>query len=101
MCGKTSWRCSPGVSAAATLAPGVVFGGSLDGMLRAFSAQDGSVLWSFDTNREFDAVNGVRAYGGSIDSSGPVVSGDRMYATSGYDKFGQKAGNLLLAFRIE
>jgi len=100
-CGKTTWRCSPGVSAAATLAPGVVFGGSLDGMLRAFSAQDGSVLWSFDTNREFDAVNGVRAYGGSIDSSGPVVSGDRMYATSGYDKFGQKAGNLLLAFRIE
>ena len=91
-CGQTTWRCSPGVSAAATLAPGVVFGGSLDGMLRAFSAKDGSILWSFDTNREFEAMNGVKAYGGSIDSSGPVIAGARMFATSGYDKFGQKAG---------
>jgi polyvinyl alcohol dehydrogenase (cytochrome) len=100
-CGQTTWRCSPGVSAAATLAPGVVFGGSLDGMLRAFSAKDGSVLWSFDTNRPFDALNGVKAHGGSIDSSGPVVAGNRMYGTSGYDKFGQKAGNLLLAFKVD
>jgi polyvinyl alcohol dehydrogenase (cytochrome) len=46
-------------------------------------------------------VNGVHAHGGSIDSSGPVISGERIYATSGYDKFGQKAGNLLLAFRID
>ena len=100
-CGRTTWRCSPGVSAAATLAPGVVFGGSLDGMLRAFSTKDGSVLWSFDTNRSFNALNGVEAHGGGIDSSGPVVAGDRMYATSGYDKFGQKAGNLLLAFKVD
>ncbi len=100
-CGQTTWRCSPGISAAATLAPGVVFGGSLDGMLRAFAAKDGAVLWSFDTNRAFKAVNGVEAHGGSIDSSGPVVSGSHVYATSGYDKFGQKAGNILLAFRIQ
>lgn len=100
-CGQTSWRCSPGISAAATLAPGVVFGGSLDGMLRAFSADDGSVLWAFDTNRSFEAVNGVNAFGGGIDSSGPVVAGDFVFATSGYDKFGQKPGNLLLAFKID
>jgi polyvinyl alcohol dehydrogenase (cytochrome) len=100
-CGKVDWRCAPSVSAAATLAPGVVFGGSLDGMVRAFSSKDGAVLWAFDTNREFEAVNGVHAFGGAIDSSGPVVSGDRVYVTSGYDKFGQKAGNLLLAFRVD
>lgn len=100
-CGDTSWRCSPGVSAAATLAPGLIFGGSLDGMLRAFSTIDGAVLWSFDTNRSFEAVNGETAYGGGIDSSGPVIVGSRVYATSGYDKFGQKAGNLLLAFALE
>lgn len=99
-CGQTSWRCSPGISAAATYAPGVVFGGSLDGMLRAFAAADGAILWSFDTNREFEAVNGAKAFGGGIDSSGPIVAGDFLYATSGYDKFGQKAGNVLLAFRI-
>ena len=100
-CGQTAWRCSPGISAAATYAPGVVFGGSLDGMLRGFAAADGTILWSFDTNRDFEAVNGVKAFGGGIDSSGPVVAGDFLYATSGYDKFGQKAGNLLLAFKLD
>ena len=100
-CGQTTWRCSPGLSAAATFAPGVIFGGSLDGMLRAFSAKDGAILWSFDTNRNFDAVNGVKAFGGGIDSSGPVAAGDFLYATSGYDKFGQKAGNVLLAFKLQ
>jgi polyvinyl alcohol dehydrogenase (cytochrome) len=69
--------------------------------LRAFSTTDGAILWSFDTNRSFEAVNGEPAHGGGIDSSGPVVAGSRVYATSGYDKFGQKAGNLLLAFSID
>lgn len=99
-CGQTTWRCSPGLSAAATHAPGVIFGGSLDGMLRAFSTEDGAIIWSFDTAQEFDAVNAVKAYGGSIDSSGPVIAGSQLFATSGYDKFGQKAGNLLLAFKV-
>jgi polyvinyl alcohol dehydrogenase (cytochrome) len=99
-CQGATWRCSPGVSAAATLAPGVVFGGSLDGTLRAFSARGGEVIWTFDTNRQFEAVNGITGNGGSIDSSGPVVAGRFVYATSGYDKFGQKGGNLLLAFGL-
>jgi len=100
-CKGETWRCSPGISAAVTLGPGVIFGGSLDGVLRAFSARDGAVLWSFDTRREFDGVNGFRGAGGSIDASGPVLSGRYVYATSGYDKFGQKDGNLLLAFRLD
>jgi polyvinyl alcohol dehydrogenase (cytochrome) len=77
-----------------------VFGGSLDGSLRAFSTRDGAILWTFDTNRQFEAVNGITGNGGSIDSSGPVVAGKLVYATSGYDKFGQKGGNLLLAFSL-
>lgn len=100
VCKGATWRCSPGVSAAATLAPGVVFGGSLDGTLRAFSARGGEIVWTFDTNRQFAAVNGISGSGGSIDSSGPVVAGKFLYATSGYDKFGQKGGNLLLAFSL-
>ena len=99
-CKGAAWRCSPGVSAAATSAPGVVIGGSLDGTLRAFSARGGEIIWTFDTNRQFDAVNGITGSGGSIDSSGPVVAGKFVYATSGYDKFGQKGGNLLLAFSL-
>lgn len=99
-CNGVKWRCSPGLSAAATFVPGVVFGGSLDGTLRAFSARNGEVLWTFDTNQQFEAVNGITGSGGSIDSSGPVVAGKFVYATSGYDKFGQKGGNLLLAFNV-
>ncbi|MBI1338901.1 PQQ-binding-like beta-propeller repeat protein [bacterium] len=99
-CGKVAWRCHPGVSAAATLAGDVILGGSLDGKARAFSAADGRVLWTFDTNRTFDAVNGISGEGGSIDSSGPVVVGGRVFLTSGYDKFGQKPGNLLFAFSV-
>ncbi len=100
-CGNVEWRCAPGVSAAAMLAGDVILTGSLDGLLRAVATKDGEVLWEFDTNLEFQAVNGVRAFGGSIDSSGPIASGGWVYATSGYDKFGQKAGNLLLAFKVQ
>lgn len=100
-CNGAPWRCSPGLSAAVTLGPGVVFGGSLDGMLRAFSAREGAVLWTFDTRRQFEGVNGISGSGGSIDSSGPVVLGRYIYANSGYDRFGQKEGNLLLAFRMD
>ena len=99
-CNGAKWRCSPGLSAAATFVPGVVFGGSLDGTLRAFSTRNGEVLWTFDTNQQFEAVNGITGSGGTIDSSGPVVAGKFVYATSGYDKFGQKGGNLLLAFNV-
>jgi polyvinyl alcohol dehydrogenase (cytochrome) len=53
--------CSPAQSAAVTAMPGVVFSGSLDGHLRAFSAEDGRVIWDVDTAREYDTVNGVKA----------------------------------------
>ena len=44
-------------------------------MLRAHSTKDGSIIWQFDTNREFQTLNGVRATGGSIQSAGPVIAG--------------------------
>lgn len=100
VCGDVSWRCSPGISAAVTLVNGLVFGGGLDGILRAYSSRDGSVLWEVETNRKFEAVNGVDAEGGAIESDGPVVMNDRLFVTSGYDKFGQKFGNVLLSFKL-
>lgn len=39
------------------------------GHLRAFSTQDGHLLWGFDTARNYIAVNGVPAKGGSIEYS--------------------------------
>jgi polyvinyl alcohol dehydrogenase (cytochrome) len=59
--------CSPAQSAALTGIPGVIFSGSLDGHLRAFAAEDGKVLWDFDTVREYQTVNGVKGTGGSLD----------------------------------
>jgi polyvinyl alcohol dehydrogenase (cytochrome) len=81
--------------------PGVVFSGSLDGHLRAYSTRDGSVLWSFDTVREYETVNGVTGSGGAIDGPGTVVSGGMVFVNSGYMRFGGLPGNVLLAFGIE
>ncbi|GAB2601584.1 outer membrane protein assembly factor BamB family protein [Spirosoma areae] len=97
----TKWVCAPGLSAAITLIPGVVFGGALDGMLHAYSTTDGRVLWAFNTNRDFESVNGLNASGGTIDSAGPVVVGNQLFVNSGYAKFGEKAGNVLLAFTLK
>jgi polyvinyl alcohol dehydrogenase (cytochrome) len=78
--------------------PGVIFSGSLDGHLRAFSTEDGKVLWDFDTVRDFDTVNRVKASGGGVDGPGPVVSGGLLFVGSGYARTGGMGGNVLLAF---
>jgi len=93
--------CSPAQSAAITAIPGAVFSGSVDGHLRAYSAADGRVLWDFDTVREFDTVNKVRASGGSIDAGGPAVAEGMVLTTSGYPTFGGRFGNVLLAFSVD
>lgn len=90
--------CNPAHSAAVTSIPGAVFAGSNDGHVRALDARDGTVLWDFNTMREFDAVNGVKAKGGSIDGPGPVVVGGMVFVTSGYARNGGVPGNVLLAF---
>jgi polyvinyl alcohol dehydrogenase (cytochrome) len=90
--------CSPTQSAAVTAIPGAVFSGSNDGHLRSYSTEDGKVLWDFDTVREFQTVNGVKARGGSIDGPGAVVVNGMLFVNSGYSRFGGMPGNLLLAF---
>jgi polyvinyl alcohol dehydrogenase (cytochrome) len=89
--------CSPAQSAAVTAIPGVVFSASMDGHLRGYSAEDGRVVWDFDTAREFQTVNGVKARGGSIDGPGPVVVNGMVFINSGYSRFGGMPGNVLLA----
>ncbi len=92
--------CMAANSAAATVVPGVVFAGGLDGHIRAHSTEDGSVLWDFDTVREFETVGGVPGRGGAIDGPGPVVACGTVYVNSGYGAFGQMPGNVLLAFGV-
>ena len=48
---------------AVTAIPGTVFAVSLDGGLRAYASDDGTLVWQFDTNRTFETVNGVPANG--------------------------------------
>ena len=90
--------CSPAQSAAVTGIPGVVFSGSMDGHLRAYSTKDGKIIWDFDTAREFQTVNGVKAKGGAIDGPGAVVVHGMVFVNSGYSRFGGMPGNVLLAF---
>ncbi|MEY3660731.1 MAG: hypothetical protein RLZZ169_1557, partial [Pseudomonadota bacterium] len=71
-----------------------------DGGLRAYSANDGKVLWTFDTNPRFDTVNGVPAAGGSFDGSGPVVVGRMLYVLSGNCCIVGRPGNALFAFEL-
>jgi polyvinyl alcohol dehydrogenase (cytochrome) len=93
-------NCSPAQSAALTAIPGVLFSGSMDGHLRAYSTRDGKVLWDFDTVRDYDTVNGVKATGGAIDGPGPIVVNGMVFVNSGYTRMGGIPGNVLLAFEV-
>lgn len=100
LCG-TERGCSAAQGAAVTAIPGIVFAGSMDGGIRAHAADDGTVVWQFDTNREFETVNGVKAKGGAIDGPGPVVAGGMVYVSSGYVSLIGRPGNVLLAFGVD
>lgn len=93
--------CGSARPAAITVIPGAVFSGSVDGHLRAYSTQDGRVLWDYDTAVAYQTVNGVTAKGGSIDSAGPAVAGGMLFANSGYARMGGAPGNVLLAFSVD
>ena len=99
-CG-TRPRCSPAQSAAVSALPGVAFSGSVDGHMRAYSATDGSIIWDFDSIRDYETVNGVPGRGGSIDGPGPVIGGGMVFINSGYPTAGGTPGNVLLAFSVD
>jgi polyvinyl alcohol dehydrogenase (cytochrome) len=99
-CAASRTDCSPAQSAAVSAIPGVVFSGSLDGHLRAYSAATGEVLWDTDTARNFDTVNTKAAHGGSMDAAGPAVVDGMVFVNSGYGQWGGMPGNVLLAFTM-
>jgi polyvinyl alcohol dehydrogenase (cytochrome) len=101
LCGQRGRGCSPGIEAAATVIPGVLFTGSMDGGLRAYSTKDGSMLWEFDTNADFTTVNGVPGKGASINGAGAAIANGMLYVNSGYGALGGRPGNVFLAFGVE
>jgi polyvinyl alcohol dehydrogenase (cytochrome) len=91
---------APAQIAAATLIPDVVFSGSVDGHMRAYTSDSGKIVWDFDTEREYIGVNCATGHGGSISDPGPVVANDVLHVNSGYGLF-LEPGNVLLAFGAE
>jgi len=98
LCSGAARVCNGAQSAAITVIPGAVLSGSFDGGIRAYSTRDGSVLWHYDTNRDFPTVNGVKARGGSLNGPAAVVVGGMLYVNSG--DYRARPGNVLLAFGV-
>lgn len=91
-----------GQTAALTVIPGVVFSGGWDGILRAFSTENGHELWEINTAREYETVNHLKANGGTMASAGPTIVAGKLFVGSGY-MFGggSKAGNVVLMFSAQ
>jgi polyvinyl alcohol dehydrogenase (cytochrome) len=83
------------------LIPGAVFATSLDGHIRAYDTANGKIIWDYDTLRDFQTVNGVKARGGSMNGTGPVVAGGMVYTNSGYSRNPVIPGNVFLAFSVD
>ena len=94
--------CKPSQAAAVTAIPGIVFSGTMDGQLRAYSTEDGKIVWDYNTAREYPTVDGIKANGGSMSNSGPAVVGGMLFVESGYSHHGGVIpGNVLLAFSVQ
>jgi polyvinyl alcohol dehydrogenase (cytochrome) len=93
-------QCSPALSAAVTVIPGVVFSGGVSGYLRAYATADARLLWEIDTARKYATVNGVSANGGAIDGPGPTIVDGMLYVASGYAQWSGLPGNVLLGFEV-
>ena len=92
--------CRLGMSPPPLLVDGAVVTGTTQGMLRIFDGKTGEVLFEYMTNRDFPkTVNGVEGHGGGLDSA-PYIAGDgTLFVQSGYARFGEPPGNVLIAFR--
>jgi polyvinyl alcohol dehydrogenase (cytochrome) len=80
--------------------PGVIFSGSVDGHLRAYSARDGAIIWDANTATVQHTVDGTTARGGSLDAGGAVIAGGMVFIKSGYAQWGGMPGNVLLAYSV-
>jgi polyvinyl alcohol dehydrogenase (cytochrome) len=70
-------------------------------MLRAFSMNDGRIVWEYNTARDYETVNGVAAKGGAIGQAGATVAGGMLFIGSGYGTGNTGMGNVLLALGPE
>lgn len=113
MSGELKWKtphppcgdkrpCGQVQTAAVTVSNGLVFSGSIDGTLRAYSSLSGDIVWSYASAHAFDTVNGVKANGGSMSDGGVALAGTMLFTNSGYSHHsGIIPGNVFLAFGLD
>ena len=94
-------RCESlyGFSATPLSIDGAVITGGLDGRLFVFNSESGELIYKYDTVRDYETINGVEGYGGSIDSHSISAGSGMVFVGSGYGQFRQVPGNVLLAFK--
>ncbi len=93
--------CKPGHSAPATVTGELVITGSLDGHIRIHDLRDGTVLWRYDTVRDYPTPGGGTARGGAMaGGSGAVLQDELLLMNSGYMLVHHMPGNVLLAFEL-
>ncbi|WP_237133966.1 PQQ-binding-like beta-propeller repeat protein [Pseudohongiella sp. O18] len=99
-CQEGQQGCMEAYSGPATSSDDVVIASSLNGYLFAHDAQTGELVWEFNTVQDYQTINNVETRGGSIDATGPVLSGEYMVVSSGYATFSQMPGNAILVFKL-
>ncbi|WP_175690314.1 PQQ-binding-like beta-propeller repeat protein [Burkholderia anthina] len=111
--GRQTWRAAPAGPTCAwgrdfcsaaqrsppTAIPGVVFSGSNDGHIRAYSTSSGAIVWDYDTGQSVAAVNGVTAKGGAMGRGGQTVAEGMLFVNAGAGI--GPSGNALLAFSAD
>jgi polyvinyl alcohol dehydrogenase (cytochrome) len=88
-----------GFSTAPAVIDGAVVEGGLDGYLYVLDADDGHLLWKYDTAASVQGLNGVAGKGGSIDAASISAGDGLLIVNSGYGMYNETPGNLILAFR--
>ncbi len=94
-------RCNAlfGLSGAPTVIGDHIITGGLDGRVYMVEKKTGKLVWTFDTARDFDTLNGVKGNGGSVDNASIIAANGLVIMNSGYGLFGQGAGNVMIAFK--
>ena len=115
--GKIKWQFNPELPAGAPPSPpgfpqhpiamstapmvidGVVIAATLDGTIYAVDEETGKMIWKMATAKDYTTINGVPGKGGAIDAASLYAANGLLMSNSGYGSFGQKPGNVILAFK--
>ncbi|MHB8629570.1 MAG: outer membrane protein assembly factor BamB family protein [Aggregatilineales bacterium] len=95
-------QCWSGNMNAISSTPGIIWTGAMDGQAYAFDTTNGKTLWTYNTARIVQSVNGVAGHGGSIATIGVTVANGQVYVASGYNQWNPSfmLGNVLFAFGL-